>query len=88
LPGGEGAGVPESYVSGMAAKRCNILCFLRKFPGQACRKKELCNKKGRDMPCGLSGNEEKPGNVAFPAVFPCYQRALPVSEVEISGIAV
>jgi hypothetical protein len=88
LPGGEGRGVLESYVAGMAEKDRNSLCFLRKFSGLAFKKKELCKKKGRGMPCGLFRNGEKPGNVAFPAVFPCYQRALPVSEVEISGIAV
>ena len=67
---------------------CNIFCFLRKFSGLAFKKKELCKKKGRDMPCVPSRNGEMPGNVAVPAVFSFYLRALPVWEVEISGIAV
>jgi hypothetical protein len=38
--------------------------------------------------CVPSRNGEMPGNVAVPAVFSFYLRALPVWEVEISGIAV
>jgi hypothetical protein len=61
---------------------------LRNFSGPEGRTKESCKKKGRKRPGRTFSAEEKPGNVAFPEDFSSYLRALPVSEVEISGIAV
>jgi hypothetical protein len=61
---------------------------LRKFSGQARRAKVSCKKKGCERPQRTFAGGEKPGNVAVSEEFSSYLRALPVSEVEISGIAV
>jgi hypothetical protein len=80
--------LPESYVAGIAEEVRNIFCFLRKFSGQRCRAKESCKKKGWDRPGRALRGGEEPCNVTFSADFSLYLRALPVPEVDISGIAV
>jgi hypothetical protein len=80
--------LPESYVAGIAEAVRNIFCFLRKFSGRRCRAKESCKKKGWDRPGRAFPGAGKPCNVTVSADFSWYLRALPVSEVEISGIAV
>ena len=79
---------PEIYVAGMAEAGRKLFCFLRKFSGQLCRARESCKKKGWDRPGRAFAGGGKLGNVAFPADSSFQLRASPVSEVEISGIAV